>query len=104
MASLRHSTGMARPGLAVPLISKIGGAVIAVGVVLDTIVHVFLVQSGQATIAGFSLPEHAAHLVVLVGMVLVLGGVMVQGARLSRDRREEIDARDQKEGEAHAIR
>lgn len=69
--------------LHLPLVSKLGGIVIVVGLALDTIVHVFLEHEGEATIAGFSVPEHAAHLVVLVGMILVIGGVMAYGARMS---------------------
>jgi hypothetical protein len=83
----------------IPRVSRIGLLVIASGLVLDTIVHVFLTPAGSdVVVAGFSVPEHAAHFVVLVGMILVIGGVMADGARLSLPRKNEG------EGEEHAIR
>src|SRR4051794_22340019 len=80
-----------------PLVSRLGGVVIVTGIVLDTIVHVFLEHDGEATIAGFSVPEHAAHLVVLVGMILVIDGVMTYGARMSRSSGVQSSSQSSKE-------
>ena len=61
----------------IPGLTKLGAATIAFGVVFDLSEHSF---AGAAT-TGFTLGEHAAHLVVLVGMVLGLVGVIVDGVR-----------------------
>jgi hypothetical protein len=65
----------------VPALAKAGALTIAVGLVLDLAMHTVLHELHDATIAGFSLGEHLAHLVVLVGMVVVLVGVIVDGTR-----------------------
>jgi uncharacterized protein YjeT (DUF2065 family) len=55
-----------------PVLTLIGLVLMAVGLVADLVVHAAH-HHGPA--------EHAAHLVGLVGMVLVLAGVMAFGAR-----------------------
>jgi hypothetical protein len=70
-----------RPTQHVPGLTKLGGATIAFGLVFDLAEHSF---STPGVAAGFSLGEHAAHLVVLVGMVLGLVGVIADGVRQPR--------------------
>jgi hypothetical protein len=65
-------------GLAVPRIAKIGFATIAFGIVFDLSEHSFATPARQAA-TGFSIGEHAAHLLVLIGMVVVLVGVIADG-------------------------
>jgi hypothetical protein len=67
-------------GNAVPRSAKVGAATIAFGVVFDLSEHSF---APQATGGGFSPGEHAAHLVVLIGMVAILLGVIADGVRAS---------------------
>jgi hypothetical protein len=57
-------------------VTKLGAATIAFGLVFDLSEHSFA-HAG----AAFSAGEHAAHLVVLVGMVLGLVGVIADGVR-----------------------
>jgi hypothetical protein len=64
----------------------LGLAVIAFGLVFDASEHSFVSHANDASVAGFALGEHAAHLVVIVGMVLVLAGVVADGIRISRSR------------------
>ena len=66
-----------------PRISLAGGAVMIAGLLGDLIEHALIGHADEATIAGFPLEEHAAHLVVLVGMVLVLAGIVADGVRSS---------------------
>jgi hypothetical protein len=70
-------------GLAVPVLAKVGFATMAFGLVFDLSEHSFASPARQAA-GGFSLGEHAAHLVVLLGMVIVLAGVVVDGVRSAR--------------------
>ena len=66
------------PARRIPGLTKAGAATIAFGLVFDLSEHSF---AAAQTTAGFSLGEHAAHLVVLVGMVLGLVGVIADGVR-----------------------
>lgn len=61
-----------------PLLSRAGLLLMLVAGALDVFVH--LVSGDHAAHHGFG-PEHAGHLLGVVGMVLVLSGVMVYGAR-----------------------
>jgi hypothetical protein len=70
-------------GLAVPRIAKLGFATIAFGIVFDLSEHSFALPAHQAA-TGFSIGEHAAHLMVLIGMVVVLVGVIVDGIHTAR--------------------
>jgi hypothetical protein len=65
------------PPRPVPRLTKVGAATIAFGLVFDLSEHSF----ASASAAGFTLGEHAAHLVVLVGMILGLAGVIADGVR-----------------------
>lgn len=85
---LRHSLtrllDSASAGLAVPTAAKAGAVVIAIGLGLDLFEHTFGHDIHDALIGAFPLGEHLAHLVVVVGMVLVLAGVIVDGIRMQR--------------------
>ena len=74
----------------VPALTKVGALTIVIGLALDLGVHTFAPELHDAVVAGFSVGEHAAHLVVLIGMVLVLGGIVGDGVRTARrlDRQE----------------
>ena len=86
---------MTRP----PLISLFGLAVLAAGLALDTVVH--LTAAPVHRHAGFSPSEHA-HLVVLIGMVLVLAGIVIDGVRRNRDARPVTNSTER--SSTHAIR
>ena len=68
-------------GRPVPSLAKAGALTIAVGLLLDLAMHSVLYELHDATVAGFTVGEHLAHLVVLVGMVVVLVGVIADGTR-----------------------
>ncbi len=75
-------------GRPVPRLAKLGAATIVFGLVFDLSEHSF--ASASAAAAGFSPGEHAAHLVVLIGMVVILLGVIADGVRsYGRDARPE---------------
>ena len=87
-----HST--AQP---VPVLSRVGLLIIVVGLLVDLVEHTLVGHASEPTAAGFPLSEHAAHFVVIVGMVLVLAGIVAQGRRLSRhdgrgNHRRDLDA------------
>jgi hypothetical protein len=63
-----------------PLLALIGVAIALGGLGLDTIVHLTAVEAHHHEI-GFSLQEHGAHLVGLIGMVVALAGVVISGTR-----------------------
>jgi uncharacterized membrane protein YidH (DUF202 family) len=81
---------LARPPLRArppfPALARFGIAVIAFGLLLDFVEHDLVSHVTEPQLAGFPLSEHAAHLVVLVGMVLVLVGIVRTGMRLDRRR------------------
>ena len=64
----------------VPGLAKLGAATIALGL-LDDLVEHSMGTAARAAASGFSAGEHVAHLLVLVGMVLVLAGVVADGVR-----------------------
>jgi hypothetical protein len=81
-------------GRSVPGLAKLGVAILAFGVMFDLSEHSFA-SVGAPTGAGFALGEHAAHLVVLIGMVAILVGVIADGVRSSgRQGRQEGSPRD----------
>lgn len=81
-------------GHAVPRLAKLGMATVVFGFVFDLSEHSFSL-SASAGVAGFSPGEHAAHLVVLIGMVAILLGVIADGVRSSgRHGRPEGSPRD----------
>jgi hypothetical protein len=71
-------------GLPVPRLAKAGAAVIALGLLVDLAVHTVLHSMHDVLIGGFPLGEHLAHLVVVLGMVLVLAGIVADGIRSQR--------------------
>lgn len=56
------------------------------GLVADIAEHTLIPHEGELILAGFPVSEHAAHLVVIVGMVLLLAGVVADGVRASHRR------------------
>lgn len=55
---------------------RFGIATIAVGLLLDVAAHDL---RSAAVGSGFAASEHLAHLVVLIGMVIVLAGAIADG-------------------------
>ncbi|HXG26626.1 MAG TPA: hypothetical protein VNL94_07235 [Candidatus Binatia bacterium] len=70
--------------LPVPLLARVGAAVIAAGLAFDLAAHTVLHSVHDELIGAFPLGEHLAHLIVVVGMVLVLAGVLADGIRMQR--------------------
>jgi uncharacterized membrane protein YidH (DUF202 family) len=66
-----------------PGLARLGLALMAFGLVLDLVEHEFVSHVDDPIVAGFPLSEHAAHSVVLVGMVVVLVGIVRAGLRAS---------------------
>jgi hypothetical protein len=66
----------------VPLGSKIGFAVMVLGIAADVVAH-FTPGLDQHH-GGVTSPELSAHVVVFVGMALILLGVVVDGVRFGR--------------------
>lgn len=66
----------------VPLGSKLGFAVMVLGIAADLVAHVDPALAEHHI--GITGPELSAHLVLFVGMALVLIGVLVDGVRLGR--------------------
>jgi hypothetical protein len=58
----------------------------AFGLLLDVVEHGVVSHADEHLIAGFPVGEHAAHFIVVVGMVLVLSGIVRDGLRASRER------------------
>jgi hypothetical protein len=82
------------PIRSLPGLSRLGFATIAFGLLLDLNEHVLAGHHHPAT-AGFGPGEHLAHLVVLVGMVVVLAGIVAGGLRhAGRAARPEGSSRD----------
>ena len=78
------TAGPTRGPQVVPRISKLGAVVIAIGLVADVVEHGFVPHVADPRVGAFPVGEHAAHLIVLVGMVLVLVGVVADGIRSQR--------------------
>jgi hypothetical protein len=64
-----------------PNLARLGLAVMAFGLLLDLGEHAFFSHVDEPIVASFALSEHVAHLVVLVGMVVVLAGIVRAGLR-----------------------
>jgi len=64
-----------------PATTRLGLAVIASGLVFDFVQHDLVSHTAETVVAGFPIGEHLAHLVVLLGMVLVIGGIVRDGIR-----------------------
>jgi uncharacterized membrane protein len=65
-----------------PLGSKIGFAVMVLGIAADLVAHMDPALDHHH--GGVTGPELSAHLVVFVGMALVLIGVVIDGVRSGR--------------------
>ena len=79
----------------IPSLTKLGGVLIAIGLVFDLVEHTLVPHLHDAAVAGFPVGEHAAHLVVLIGMVTVLAGIVADGIRgTSRVHRQEGSSRN----------
>jgi hypothetical protein len=65
-----------------PLGSKIGFAVMVLGIAADVVAHLDPALDGHH--GGVTGPELSAHLVVFAGMALVLIGVVIDGVRSGR--------------------
>ena len=72
-----------------PALARCGLTVMAFGLLLDFVEHDLVSHVNEQAVVGFPLSEHAAHLVVLVGMVLVLVGIVRDGVRISRLRTQQ---------------
>ncbi|HEY5629779.1 MAG TPA: hypothetical protein VIR16_09740 [Candidatus Limnocylindrales bacterium] len=82
-------------GLRVPRLTKAGAATIAIGLLADAVEHTLVPHLHDAVVAGFPLGEHAAHLVVFIGMALVLVGIVAGAARpRGRATRQEGNSRN----------
>ena len=68
----------------VPLAAKVGAAVMAAGLAFDLLAHTVLHSIHDELIGAFPLQEHFAHLVVVIGMVVVLAGIVVDGVHSQR--------------------
>lgn len=73
-----------RPRLAelatLPRLAKLGIAVILAGALVDLVVH-SLGYVTAGTLGALIVEQHLAHATVLLGMVMTLAGVVVDGAR-----------------------
>jgi hypothetical protein len=69
-----------------PRLTRLGLAIIGFGLLFDLSEHGFVSHASDHLVAGFPLAEHAAHLVIIVGMLAVLIGIVVDGVRISRRR------------------
>ena len=79
----------------IPSLSRLGAVLIGIGLVLDLIEHTLIPHLHDTVVAGFPVGVHAAHFVVLIGMVTVLAGIVADGIRAtSRVDRQEGSPRD----------
>jgi hypothetical protein len=81
---------------AIPGLTKLGLVVMAFGTLYDLVEHTLVFRT--PTTGGFPLEEHLAHLIVVIGMVLVLAGIVRDGVRSSRRHVRHLEA------QRHAIR
>lgn len=88
--------GTRHPHSPIPSVTKVGAALIVVGLVFDLVEHTLVPHLHDAVVAGFPVGEHAAHFVVLIGMVTVLAGIVADGiratSRIDRQERSPHDA------------
>jgi hypothetical protein len=73
--------------LPIPGLAKAGALVMALGLLLDIVQHTVVDHHHEAVVGAFPVGEHLAHLVVLIGMVLVLVGIVADGVRTQRRQR-----------------
>ena len=92
----RATPPVSRP---LPGLTRAGLWVMGFGALFDLSEHGFVSHANDVVIAGFPLAEHAAHLIVLVGMVAVLAGIVGDGVRISRTRaRRPVSGRSNRSG------
>ena len=77
---------LVREARAFPRVAKVGLTVMLFGFIADLVEHTVIPHADELVIAGFRASEHAAHVVVIMGMVFVLGGVLADGVRTSHGR------------------
>lgn len=80
----------------VPGPTRLGLVVMAFGTLYDLVEHTLVFRA--PTTGGLPLEEHLAHLIVVIGMVLVLAGIVRDGVRLSRRHDRHTEA------QRHALR
>jgi hypothetical protein len=78
MLTIESTKRLARWSGDFPTVSRIGLLLMVAAGAIDVIVH--LTAGDHSGHHAFG-PEHAAHLLGVVGMVLVLAGVVIHGAR-----------------------
>ena len=71
-------------GTPVPLAAKVGAVVMAAGLAFDLLAHTVLHSIHDELIGAFPLQEHFAHVVVVIGMVVVLAGIVLDGVHAQR--------------------
>jgi hypothetical protein len=81
MRNLVHALVPVRP----PILALVGVGIAIFGLGLDTVVHLTTVEAAHHHDVGFSLEEHGAHLVGLIGMVIALAGVVIDGVRRGKE-------------------
>ena len=81
MTRLYHLIVPTRP----PLLALIGIGIAVAGLGLDTFVHLSAAAEAHHHEIGFSWEEHGAHLVGLIGMVIALAGVVIDGVRHGKE-------------------
>jgi hypothetical protein len=69
-----------------PRLTRVGLVAMGFGALFDFAEHGFVSHASDVVIAGFPLAEHAAHLIILIGMVAVIAGIVVDGVRLNHRR------------------
>jgi len=85
---IRHARSQLIPssakGQPIPGLAKAGALVIAIGLLNDLVEHTFVSHVHEAVVGSFPVGEHAAHLIVVAGMALVLVGIVADGIRSQR--------------------
>jgi hypothetical protein len=87
------------PDHRLPRPTRAGIVVIGLGLLFDLGEHGFGPPADAPTVGRFPLTEHAAHLVIVVGMVAVIVGIVIDGIRISRGRE-----RPTERSRSHALR
>ena len=94
-----------RDDRSLPGTTKLGLTVMAFGLLFDVVEHGFIDHAGEPAVGAFPVAEHAAHLIVLIGMVLVLVGIVADGMRRNRSTPELRHRPRQHTGrQSHALR
>lgn len=78
MLTIENGRRFAREASGFPALTRIGLLVMVAAGALDVVVHLMASEHAGHHVFGV---EHAAHVLGVVGMVLVLAGVVAYGAR-----------------------